>query len=228
VVEAVRNGWKVRRLVLSESAGSGPLLKEAIEGCRGSGGRILTVTDELMTRIARRDNAQSVIAVIEQRWAGLDTVRAEPGTTWLALECVRDPGNLGSIIRSADAFSVAGIMLIGHTVDPYSTEAVRASMGSIVNMPLVHVDEEAYLRWCKGWTGRIVGTHLRATLRPESVTRGRPTLLLMGNEQSGLTDRIAASCTDLVRIPMRDGADSLNLAAATAIMLYAIAAPADA
>lgn len=228
VVEAVRKGWRVRRLVLSESAGSSPLLQEAADGCRRGSGRILTVTDELMTRIARRDNAQSVIAVIEQRWAGLDAVRAEPGTTWLALEGVRDPGNLGSIIRSADAFSVAGIMLIGHTVDPYSTEAVRASMGSIVNVPMVRIDEAAYLQWYKRWSGRIVGTHLKATGRPESVTRGAPTLLLMGNEQSGLTDRIAASCTDLVRIPMREGADSLNLAAATAIMLYAIAAPADA
>ena len=129
VVEAVRRGWRVRRLVLSESAGTSPLLREAIEGCRSGGGRVLTVTDELMIRIARRDNAQSVIAVIEQRWASPDAVAAEPGTILLALEGVRDPGNLGSILRSADAFGVAGVLLVGSTVDPYSTEAVRASWG---------------------------------------------------------------------------------------------------
>lgn len=228
VVEAVRKGWRVRRLVLSESAGSGALLREAVDGCRRGGGRVVTVTDELMTRVARRDNAQSVIAVIEQRWARVDAVRAEPGVTWLALEGIRDPGNLGSIVRSADAFGVAGIMLIGHTVDPYSTEAVRASMGSIVNVPLVRVDEAGYLDWHRGWAGRTVGTHLAGTERPEAMPRGPATLLLMGNEQSGLPDRIAGSCNLLVRIPMRAGADSLNLAAATAIMLYAIAAPADA
>ncbi|MEQ9333438.1 RNA methyltransferase [Thalassobaculum sp.] len=228
VVEAVRRGWRVRRLVLSESAGSGALLREAIEGCRAGGGRVLTVTDELMTRVARRDNAQSVIAVIEQRWAPLDTVRAGPGVTWLALEGIRDPGNLGSIVRSADAFGVAGIILIGHTVDPYSTEAVRASMGSIVNVPLVRLDEHGYLDWHPGWGGRTVGTHLAASDRPESITRGPPTLLVMGNEQSGLPERIAVTCNHLVRIPMRVGADSLNLAAATAIMLFAVAAPADA
>lgn len=228
VVEAVRCGWRVRRLVLSRHAGSSPLLREAVEGCRAAGGRVLTVSDELMTRIARRDNAQSVIAVIDQRWGKLESVRAAPGVTWLALEGIRDPGNLGSIVRSADAFGVAGILLIGNTVDPYSTEAVRASMGSIVNVPLVRVDAEAYLAWHPGWRGRTVGTHLKAMLRPESVRRGEPTLLLMGNEQSGLPDRIAGTCTELVRIPMRPGSDSLNLAAATAIMLYALAAPADA
>jgi len=228
VVEAVRQGWRVRRLVLSESAGSGTLLREVIDGCRTGGGRVLTVTDNLMTRVARRDNAQSVIAVIEQRWAPLDTVRAEPGVTWLALEGIRDPGNLGSIVRSADAFGVSGIMLIGHTVDPYSTEAVRASMGSIVNVPLTRVDEQGYLDWHRGWEGRTVGTHLGASDRPESIARGPATLLVMGNEQRGLPDPIAATCNRLVRIPMRAGADSLNLAAATAIMLFTVAAPADA
>lgn len=228
VVEAVRKGWRVRRLVLSASAGSSDLLREAVDGCRAGGGRVLTVTDELMTRVARRDNAQSVIAVIEQRWAALDVVRAAPGVTWLALEGIRDPGNLGSIVRSADAFGVAGIMLIGHTVDPYSTEAVRSSMGSIVNVPLVRIDAAGYLEWHRGWAGRTVGTHLAATDRPESVTRGAATLLLMGNEQSGIPEQIAVTCNHLVKIPMRTGADSLNLAAATAIMLYAVAAPADA
>lgn len=228
VVEAVRTGWRVRRLVLSESAGSSTLLREAIDGCRRGGGRVLTVTDELMSRVARRDNAQSVIAVIEQRWAGLESVRAAPGVTWLALEGIRDPGNLGSIVRSADAFGVAGIVLIGHTVDPFSTEAVRASMGSIVNVPLVRLDEAGYLDWHRGWTGRTIGTHLTATGSPGSVARGPATLLLMGNEQSGLPPQIAVTCNHLVRIPMRTGADSLNLAAATAIMLYALAAPADA
>lgn len=228
VVEAVRRGWRVRRLVLSQSAGAGAPLLEAMEGCRRSGGRVLRVTDELMTRIARRDNAQSVIAVIEQRWAGLEAVQAAPGVTWLALEGIRDPGNLGSIVRSADAFGIAGIMLIGHTVDPYSTEAVRASMGSIVNVPMVRVDEAAFLAWHCGWSGRTIGTHLSASESPDCLARGPASLLLMGNEQSGLPPRIAAVCNHLVRIPMRPGADSLNLAAATAIMLYAISAPAGA
>ncbi len=228
VVEAVRRGWRVRRLVLSESAGSGALLREAIEGCRSGGGRVLTVTDELMIRIARRDNAQSVIAVIEQRWASPDAVAAEPGTIWLALEGVRDPGNLGSILRSADAFGVAGVLLVGSTVDPYSTEAVRASMGSIVNVPLIRFDEAGFLAWHRGWVGRTVGTHLRAEGPPRPGRGGDATLLVMGNEQSGLSEPVAAACDTLVRIPMREGADSLNLAAATAIMLYALTAQTDA
>ena len=153
---------------------------------------------------------------------------AAPRVTWLALEGIRDPGNLGSIVRSADAFGIAGVLLIGNTVDPFSTEAVLASMGSIVNVPFIRLDEAGYLDWHRGWAGRTVGTHLKAETQPETVERGPATLLVMGNEQSGLPARIAATCSQLVRIPMRAGADSLNLAAATAIMLYAVAATAEA
>ncbi|NQW11075.1 MAG: RNA methyltransferase [Alphaproteobacteria bacterium] len=222
VVEAARAGWRIKRLVLAEGHAASPLLDEVRQACLGEGGRVLTVTDELMTRVARRDNAQSVIAVIEQRWAALDQVKAEQRALWLALEEVRDPGNLGSILRTADAFAVKGVILIGNTVDPFSVEAVRASMGAIVNVPLTPVERDAFLTWRLGWTGRMIATHLDGTAGPEGLRGAAPTILVMGNEQSGISDTMAAACDTLVRIPMRPGADSLNLAAATAIMVHAL------
>ena len=223
VVEAARAGWRIRRLVVAERHAGGPALDEARDACRRDGGRVLTVSAGLMERIARRDNAQSVLAVIEQRWQPLTTVDAAPGALWVALEEVRDPGNLGSILRSADAFGANGIVLIGQTVDPFSVEAVRATMGAIVNVPLVGCSPAEFLSWRPGWTGRVVGTHLTGEAGPDGLRSVEPTLLLMGNEQAGLSEPLAATCDTRVRIPMRPGADSLNLAAATAIMLHALA-----
>lgn len=223
VVEAARAGWTIRRLIVADRQPSSDVLAEARHACLDSGGRVLTVSGELMTRIAKRDNAQSVIAVIEQRTTALSAVTAAPGALWVALESVRDPGNLGSVMRSADAFGASGIILIGQTVDPFSVEAVRATMGAIVNTPLVRCDGEAFLAWRAGWAGRVVGTHLAGPHRPEGLRAPTPTVLLMGNEQAGLPTEMAAACDTLVRIPMRPGADSLNLAAATAIMLHALA-----
>jgi len=223
VVEAARAGWVIRRLIVADRQEPSDVLGEARRACEDSGGRVITVSGELMTRIAKRDNAQSVIAVIEQRVSPLSTVAPEPGALWVALESVRDPGNLGSVMRSADAFGAKGVILIGLTVDPFSVEAVRATMGAIVNVPLVRCEASAFLDWRANWPGRVVGTHLAGSHRPEGLRAETPTVLLMGNEQAGLPPEMAKACDTLVRIPMRPGADSLNLAAATAIMLHGLA-----
>ncbi|MEQ8587131.1 MAG: RNA methyltransferase [Thalassobaculaceae bacterium] len=223
VVEAARAGWRIRRLIVADRQETTPVIEEARRACLDTGGRVIAVSADLMSRIAKRDNAQSVIAVIEQKTAPLSAVTAEPGALWVALESVRDPGNLGSVMRSADAFGAKGVILIGHTVDPFSIEAVRATMGAIVNVPLVRCDEAAFLDWRASWAGRVVGTHLAGPHRPEGLRSDAPTILLMGNEQAGLPAAFAQACDTLVRIPMRPGADSLNLAAATAIMLHALA-----
>lgn len=223
VVEAARAGWIIRRLIVADRQPPSGVLDEARNACLGAGGRVITVSGELMTRIARRDNAQSVIAVIGRKTSPLSVVVPEPGALWVALESVRDPGNLGSVMRSADAFGARGVILIGHTVDPFSVEAVRATMGAIVNVPLVRCDATDFLAWRETWSGRVVGTHLAGPHRPEGLRAGTPTVLLMGNEQAGLPTEMARACDTLVRIPMRPGADSLNLAAATAIMLHALA-----
>ena len=137
------------------------------------------------------------------------------------LDRVRDPGNLGTIIRTSDCAGVEGIILVGDTTDPFSLEASRASMGSIFNVPLVRMTEPEFIEWRKTWDGLVVGTHLQGATDFRSVDfRSRPVLLMMGNEQQGLPDTLAAECDELVLIPMAGSADSLNLAVATGIMLF--------
>jgi TrmH family RNA methyltransferase len=140
---------------------------------------------------------------------------------WVALQAVRDPGNLGTIVRTADAAGCGGVILVGDCCDPYSVEAVRATMGSIFAVPISRVGVEEFVAWRVAWRGSVVGTLLSATADYRAVDYRRPTLILMGNEQQGLPPELAAVCDVNVKIPMRGRADSLNLSVAAGIMIYA-------
>jgi RNA methyltransferase, TrmH family len=161
--------------------------------------------------------------VFDQAWKPLPAPAGlAADALWVGLEGVRDPGNLGTIVRTADAVGASGVVLIGPCVDPYSYEAVRATMGSVFNMPLVRAGLQECLQWVQHWPGDVVGAHLRANADFRSVAWRRPALLLMGSEGPGLAPELSAACTRLVRIPMAGRIDSLNLAVASALMLYEI------
>ena len=138
----------------------------------------------------------------------------------MALEQVRDPGNLGTIIRTVDSVGAKGVILVGETCDPFSFETVRATMGSLFHVPLAKTGRDAFLAWAKTTGVRLVGTHLKATHDYRKVESRAPTVLVMGNEQAGMTDDMTGACDVRVKIPMAGRADSLNLAVATGVMLY--------
>ena len=153
----------------------------------------------------------------------LKELRPGNGDVWVALDRVRDPGNLGTIIRTVDAVGARGIILVGETTDPFSVETVRATMGSIFAVPVAKATQDAFLAWRNGFPGLVVGTHLKGAVDYRTVDFSRgPVLLMMGNEQQGLPDALAESCDRLLRIPQAGRADSLNLAVATGVMLFEI------
>jgi TrmH family RNA methyltransferase len=134
---------------------------------------------------------------------------------------VRDPGNLGTIIRTVDAVGGGGVILVGECCDPYSVEAVRATMGSIFAVTLAKADETAFATWRGAWPGSVVGALLSATTDYRAADYRAPAMVLLGNEQQGLPQQMAGLCDVNVKIPMRGRADSLNLSVAAGIMLYA-------
>lgn len=181
---------------------------------------ILAVDDEILSRITGRDNPQSVIGAF--RIPQNDLSLATDGL-WVALEGVRDPGNLGTIIRTADAAGAAGVILLGNCCDPYQPEAIRGSMGSFGRVKTVAAAMPAFLAWHKNWPGAVIGTHVhRNAADYREVAYKLPLLLLMGSESAGLTPDAVAACDSLVKIPMLGGTESLNLAVSTALMLYEI------
>ncbi len=219
--EALDLGQAPRQLLVGKDARPHPLLDRARTATLDGGGEVIVVTHEILEKVSRKDNPQTVLAVFDQRFLPLDQIRPETSPCWVALEQVRDPGNLGTIIRTADAAGCGGVILIDDCVDPFSVEAVRATMGSIFAVSVSRATREEFLAWRAGFPGSVVGTRLDAAHDYRAAPYRRPTLILMGNEQAGLTDALAAACDLTVKIPMRGRADSLNLAIATGIMVYA-------
>jgi RNA methyltransferase, TrmH family len=124
-------------------------------------------------------------------------------------------------VRTADAAGCGAVILVGDCCDPYSVEAVRATMGSIFAVRIARSGVEDFIAWRSGWPGAVVGALLTATADFRAVTYREPSLILMGNEQAGLPPELEAICDLRVKIPMRGRADSLNLAVATGLMIYA-------
>lgn len=222
VADAVEAGWTIRTLVHASGVSGTSLVERLGATTRARGGSVLSVSEAVLAKISRRDNPQTVIGVFEQKTTAAAAVDPHAGQVWVALEGIRDPGNLGTIIRTADAVGAAGVMLVGDTVDPFSTEAVRATMGSIFAVPLARLSRSEFAGLAKRWPGAVVGTHLSGKADYREAMYGAPVLLVMGTEQSGLTPETAALCNTLVKIPMVGKADSLNLAVATAVMLFEI------
>jgi TrmH family RNA methyltransferase len=220
--EALDQGRAPKMLLVGMEARPHPLLDRAKAETLKAGGEIVVVTHPILEKISRRENPQTVLGVFEQAYTPLSAIRPESAPAWVALEQVRDPGNLGTIIRTADAAGCGGVILIGDCVDPFSVEAVRATMGSVFAVAIAKASTTEFLSWRETWPGSVVGTRLDATVDHRRAAYAKPSLILMGNEQAGLTDALAAACDVNVKIPMRGRADSLNLAIATGVMVYAV------
>lgn len=219
--EALDQGRVPKILLVGKDARPHPLLERARRETLTARGQVIEVSREILEKIARKENPQTVLGVFDQAFTPLEAITPDSAPCWVALEQVRDPGNLGTIIRTADAAGCGGVILIGDCCDPFSVEAVRATMGSIFAVAIIRADVEAFLAWRQGWPGSVVGTRLDAPVSHRDAAYERPVLILLGNEQAGLTDRLAAACDVNVKIPMRGRADSLNLSVAAGVMIYA-------
>lgn len=221
VIDALELGWTIRTLIYSKAAKGKPLVEKIAAKTVASGGLVLEVSEKVMASITRRENPQMVAGVFDQRWMPLRDVKLSTGQTWIALDRVRDPGNLGTIIRTADAAGASGVMLLGDCTDPFSMETVRATMGSMFALPLVKATVAEFLAWKASSGAQVVATHLAGAVDYRTVDyRRKPVVLMMGNEQSGLPEELARQADVLARIPQAGRADSLNLAIATGVMLF--------
>ncbi len=223
VADAVEAGWTIRTLMHAARVADQPLVRRVATTTHARGGRVLSVSEAVLAKISRRDNPQTVIGVFDQKFTPLSAIAPKGDDLWVGLEAVRDPGNLGTILRTIDAVGARGAILIGETVDPFSVEAVRATMGSIFHVGLARASLADFERFRARWTGSVVGTHLSGKADYRQAPYRAPVMLVMGNEQAGLSEALSAQCDTLVKIPMAGKADSLNLAVATGVMLFEIA-----
>lgn len=217
IAEALAAGWHAQSLCFTPEA-----LAAAEALPLSADTEMMEMPEDLLRRITGRDNTQDVIAAFAMRTYNIDEITAGGDALWIGLEDIRDPGNLGTILRTADAVGAAGVLLIGQTCDPFAPETVRATVGAFARQKILRATRSEAAAALKNWHGRAVGTHLRTDTDYRAGDYRLPLLLVMGSEQNGLSDEIAAACGQLVKIPMPGGTESLNLAVSTGIMLYEI------
>lgn len=220
VEQGLSAGWTLNALAVSASSAERPFVRELVNRAARAGARTVEVTDRLAGQIARKDNPQAVIGAFEQRAPALSALNLPDHSLWIALYEVRDPGNLGTILRTADCAGISGVLLVGQCCDPYSVEGVRASMGSIFDIPFARCSFDEFEAWRGAHGLSSFAASVNGTVSHVAADMTGPSVILMGNEQAGLPPAVEAKCDTLCLIPMRGGADSLNLAQATAIMTY--------
>lgn len=218
--EALANGWLPAYAFASQAALDRPQTCDLLLRMKSSGARVLTGTEKILVTLSRKDNPQTVISAFRQRLATLADFPVTGPRRFVALYEVRDPGNLGTVIRTADAAGCDGVILIGTTCDPFSIETVRATMGSLFAMRIAATSFEDFNAWRATADARMIAASMRGDHAHDKATYGERSIILMGNEQSGLPPDVEAACDELVRIPMMGKADSLNLASAASVMIY--------
>lgn len=194
---------------------------------RARGTPVLEVSAEVFERLSVKEGPQGIAAVMHQRWLPLGEIRLEAGKglssrTWVALDSVADPGNLGTILRTHDAVGGQGVILLDQSTDPYDPSAVRGSMGALFTQMLARASFAEFATWKKQHAYLVIGTSDKANLDYHAYRYPPELVMLMGSERQGLQEHHLALCDAVVSIPMLGKSDSLNLAVATAVVLYEI------
>lgn len=220
LTEAREAGLLPERLFFSHAAH--PLLTALIEATEAAGGEAIETTADILHKVSGKDNPQAVLGIYRQFDTALDSIDRTTAPLWIVAQALRDPGNLGTILRTGDAVGAGGLILVDDCADPFSVEAVRASMGALFTQRIATARWEDFITWLRKGPGQLVGTSLNATTDYQAATYQSPTFLLVGNESQGLPPAYEQACDLLVKIPMFGKADSLNAAIATAVMAYEV------
>lgn len=190
----------------------------------GAGGEVITTTPDILSKITGKDNAQSVAGVFDEWDTSLAALDRSAAPVWLVAQALRDPGNLGTMLRTGDAVGAGGLILIDDCADPFSAEAVRASMGAVFTVGVAQARWEEFLPWLRAGAGQLVAASLRDAVPYRGAPYAAPCFILVGNESQGLPEEYEAACDLRVTMPMRGRADSLNAAVAAAVLAYEVLA----
>ncbi len=219
--EALASGHVPRYLIFAADAEAHPLTQALVAATLAARGLAIRSTRDLLHRLTGKDNPGAVAAaytIPDTSLAGIDRAAAP---LWVVAENLKDPGNLGTMLRTCDATGAGGVILLDQSCDPFSIEAMRASMGAIFTRRIARASAADFFAWRRRGPGALVGAALGAASIDYRAHRfAAPTFLFMGNEQSGLPADYRGECDALVRLPMRGTADSLNVAVATGVLLY--------
>jgi TrmH family RNA methyltransferase len=224
IAEARDSGQLPQILMFSAEGARHPLAAEIIAATEAAGGDTIETTPDILSKTSGKDNPQMLVAAYEQPSTELTGIDRGAAPIWFVAQALRDPGNIGTILRTGDAVGAGGLILVDDSADPHSVEAVRASMGATFTQRIARASWDEFLPWLRSGPGQLVGTSLKTEHDYLGVEYKAPCFLLIGNEQQGLPSSYEDACDVLVKIPMAGRADSLNAAIAAAVMAFQVRA----
>jgi TrmH family RNA methyltransferase len=224
IAEARDSGRLPEIVAFAPEGGAHPLAAEIIAATEAAGGEAIETSAEILSKMSGKDNPQMLLAAYRQPETGLAAIDRGAAPLWIVAQALRDPGNIGTILRTGDAVAAGGLILVDDSADPLSVEAVRASMGAVFTQAIATARWGEFIAWLRSGPGQLVGTSLKTTSNYLDARYDKPCFILVGNEQQGLPADYEAACDLLVKIPMAGRADSLNAAIATAVMAFQVRA----
>ena len=225
ILAEARDSGRLPEIVAFSAEGAAhPLAAEIIAATEAAGGDAIETSADILSKMSGKDNPQMLLGAYRQPDTALETVDRARSDLWIVAQALRDPGNIGTILRTGDAAGAGGLILVDDCADPYSVEAVRASMGAVFTQQVAAARWPEFVAWLRAGEGELVGTSLKATQNYLEAEYRKPCFLLIGNEQQGLPADYEVECDSLVKIPMAGRADSLNAAVAAAVMAFQVRA----
>ena len=224
LAEARDTGHLPEVIAHAPAGGVHPLAAEIIAQAEAAGADIIETSADILSKMSGKDNPQAILGAYRQPDTAIDTLDRSAAPLWLVAQALRDPGNIGTILRTGDATGSGGLILLDDSADPFSVEAVRASMGAVFTQRVAHARWDEFIAWLRSGPAQLVGTSLNTTTDYLETDYEAPCFLLVGNESQGLPEAYEQACDLLVKIPMLGKADSLNAAVAAAVMAFQVRA----
>lgn len=227
LTDARESGRLPEILLMAQGRDQHPLLDDLERAVDAAGGEVIELPLDLLSKVTGKDNPQAVAGVFAEWDTGLAALDRNAAPLWLVAQAMRDPGNLGTMLRTADAVGAGGLILLDECADPFSVEAVRASMGALFTVGLAQARWEDFEQWLRAGPGQLVAASLREAQPYRGAPYSAPCFVMVGNESRGLPEAYEMACDLRVTMPMKGRADSLNAAVAGAVLAYEVLAAVD-
>jgi RNA methyltransferase, TrmH family len=220
LTDAREAGRLPEMLVMATGRDAHPLLEALEADVAAAGGDVIEMDVDILSKVTGKDNPQAVCGVFAEFDTSLSAIDRSAAPIWLVAQALRDPGNLGTMLRTGDAVGAGGLILIDDCAEPFSVEAVRASMGAIFTQRVARASWADFIEWLRAGRGQLVAASLREAVPYRGAPYASPCFLLIGNESQGLPAEYEMACDLRVTIPMLGQADSLNASVAGAVLAY--------
>lgn len=217
---AIEGGVELRTLFVCPDLYLGSNEEGLVAAARSAGAEVIEVAEAPFRKASYRDRPEGLIAVASQFEHSLESLEVGPEPLLLVVEAIEKPGNLGTMLRTADAAGAGGVIVCDPTTDPFNPNVVRASIGTLFAVRLAVASTRDAIEWLQDHGIRTVATTPDTSLRYTETDLTGGVAVVVGSEQYGLSDQWLAAADARVRIPMRGRADSLNAAMAAGVVLF--------